>query len=129
MYARQPSYRGMRIPQNYRGTAFPTEENDVKNAVNDIPPLTENAEMSQNTAESEADFPENGDLHENRCNGKEPPSAAVSSPSIPSQKRDSARSLPHLGVEDALILGLILLVINSDSRDDLWIFLALLLFV
>ena len=117
MYARQPPYRGMRIPQNYRGTAFPTEEETEKNTTNDIPELSENADMSPHPADADVD---------RRENSVENPSATVSS-----QPKNHVRSrLPFgLGIEDALILGLILLVLSGDTHDDLWIFLALLLFV
>ncbi len=116
MYARQnadsrPS-RGLRIPSNYSGNAFSAEAQTPR----------ESDEAQQ--------VPE--DINETQK--EEPPREAAS----PSEEPTAAVGLSRLfgkgasggiGFEELLILGLIFLISQNDTKDDLAFLLLLLLFI
>ena len=135
MYARQPPDgripRNVRIPRNYSGNAFrqepelsPLSPEDPQDAVADT--LRE-ASLPQETApqESHADTPSSA-ASEDSPAGKLFPSPGFRLELGRLFGRDRAGGI---GFEDLLIIGLILLVTQSDTRDDLAFLLLLLLFI
>ncbi len=129
MYSRYPNYRfsgGVRVPNNYSGNAFrqreaPTE--DTERPPEELPREEENRER---TAAEERE----ADLKEERREKQLP---IVSYPS------KEEHSLPRLsfgksllsdiGSEELLLLALIFILSSSEDRDDITLFLILLLFV
>ncbi|MBQ9783805.1 MAG: hypothetical protein IJW44_04745 [Clostridia bacterium] len=133
MYARQPPDgripRNMRIPRNYSGNAF-RQEPEVSpfspEEQQDAPPDTL-PEPSQEPVPQErsADTPQESP-QEDAPAGKLFPS--------PGFKLELGRLFGKdrnggIGFEDLLILGLIVLVTQSDTKDDLAFLLLLLLFI
>ena len=117
MYTRQgngfpPS--ALRVPRNYSGSAF-REEPLSPAAEGEAAPLTVVPEPS--------DPPENN----------EEPTSAVGAFSTPGFRLDFGRLFRREGggldTETLLLLGLILLLSQSDAKDDLLLFLVLLLFI
>lgn len=111
MYSRREfDGRYGRIPRNYSGNAFREE----------APPATVDLPIEPAvSAEPIEEIP---------AVKQEP---ASSEPSIPSGKFDLGRILGQSGIgsEELLLLGLILLLSQNDGRDDLPLWLLLLLFI
>lgn len=116
MYARQPSDsrngHGIRIPGNYSGNAFrsyqaPSQDTDKED---ESPPI------------QESDIPQN---EENQAE-------TVSAEPTTAHPVGNGRLFGKgggIGFEELLILGLVLLVSQNDSRDDLAFLLLMLLFI
>ena len=118
MYSRQPMGRfpkGMRVPENYSGNAFAprassaSDSQDTEDGAQDVevPDIRSETEASVSPSERSAD-------------------------SRPTFKFDLGRFFSGsrgFGMEDFLIIALILLLAQNDSSDDTLIFLVLLLFI
>ncbi len=147
MYARQPPEgrppRNLRIPRNYSGNAF-VREDTVPAAAGtatdeEMPPVTP-AEPSLATAsEAEAVSAEahTADTESAPPSDTDPAPADKAAAKLfpsPGFRLDFGRLFRKdrgfgLGTEELLLLGLILLVSQSDTKDDLIFLLLLLLFV
>ena len=121
MYVRPPSYRyppSVRIPDNYSGSAFREQE---------TPPLLSQADETEISTEKEQKKEAQGT--------QEPPAAEEGSLLSPRHFGLRLGSLfgkkSSIGTEELLIIALILLLSdsNSESFDDLILFLALLFFI
>ena len=134
MYARQPSDgripRNVRIPRNYSGNAFrqETEEASFSSDLREEPIPT----PQQLPAPEDSTPQAQGDAIPASAPGSDTPAGKLF-PS-PGFKLDFGRLFGRdrtgdIGFEELLILGLILLVSQSDTRDDLTFLLLLLLFI
>ena len=121
MYVRPPTYRyppSVRLPDNYSGNAFREQETP--------PLLPDPTEPEAPSKSSESDISESE---------QEPAKAAPTSLLSPHSFRLRLGSVfgkkGGIGTEDLLIIALILLLSDndSDSFDDLILFLALLFFI
>ena len=126
MYARQPPQgrfpRPIQLPNNYSGNAFSTEPIDSTEPLQepDEPKAGEEPKEIRNQAESDK---------------KEEPSLSTGKlfPS-PGFRLDLGRLFRSdrgagLGMEDLLLIGLILLISQGETKDDLLLLLLLLLFI
>ena len=118
MYSRQPMGRfpkGMRVPENYSGNAFSprssiiSDDQETEEGVQptDVPNVSSESESSAQTNDRSADI-------------------------RPAFKLDLGRFFSGnrgFGMEEFLIIALILLLAQNDSGDDTLIFLILLLFI
>ena len=114
MYARQPpdsrSEGGLRLPGNYGGTAFRSEPVEPDPVIEEEP------------------LPS----HSNRADDAISPTAAQASPPEETVSVGShlfSRGGGGIGFEELLILGLIFLISQNDTKDDLTLLLLLLLFI
>lgn len=132
MYARQPPDgrfpRNVRIPRNYSGNAFRQEE--------EMPPPTVVAEESRETKLPPASPPPSPSEEEVKEAPAEPSAAASVGKLFPSPgfRLDLGRFLNRgrgggIGFEELLIIGLIFLLSQSETKDDLVFLLLLLLFI
>lgn len=122
MYARQGPQgrfpRGIHIPQNYSGNAFRSsekEEHDTKDSNETEEEIKEDIALKEDTEPKEASAPA-GQL--------------IRSPGF---KLDLGRFFHSerggIGFEELLIIGLIFLISQGESSDDLIFLLLLLLFI
>lgn len=125
MYARQGPQgrfpRGMHIPQNYSGNAFRSNEKEE----NDTKSINENEE---NIEEAKEDITPKDD--------SEPKGESIPAGQLirsPGFKLDLGRFFHSerggIGFEELLIIGLIFLISQGESSDDLIFLLLLLLFI
>ena len=118
MYSRQPMGRfpkGMRVPENYSGNAFSPRSSAASDS-QDTEDGAQDVEVSDIRSETEA-----------RVSPSE-----RSADSRPTFKFDLGRFFSGnrgFGMEEFLIIALILLLAQNDSGDDTLIFLILLLFI
>ena len=127
MYSRYPNYRfsgAMRVPENYSGNVFkPSESVDVSEESD-----TESTfdEVEAKGAE-EASLPAMSTEAENLERETKPASKGFKLPAF----NFDIRSLfsGKFGIEELLIIGLILLISKNDTDDDIILLLALLLFI
>ena len=129
MYARQSMDgrvpRNLRIPRNYSGNAFRRED--------DLPP-NDSAELSSEISDPISSLPSVDDARETERTDIAANAETVSKifPS-PGFRLDLGRLLNHtgggIGFEEILIIGLILLLSQSETKDDLILLLIVLLFV
>ena len=130
MYARQPPEerfpRTVRIPRNYSGNAFRQEENlPTPPFPAESEPVQETPPISTVTESQEPD-----------TSGQASASAASVGKLCPSPgfRLDLGRFLNRgrgggIGFEELLIIGLIFLLSQSETKDDLVFLLLLLLFI
>ena len=119
MYVRQTPDgrfpRSVRVPQNYSGNAFRAEDSP--------PPDAATASESERTEEKI-------ETAEGTTTEEMPVSKSLASPGF---RLDVGRLFGRqgrgFGVEELLILGLILLVASGESSDELLLLLLLLLFI
>ena len=128
MYARQPPQgrfpRPIQLPSNYSGNAFssePQEFNEPTEEVSAPPPIAENIEEERS---EEATRPK-------RENASLPTGKPFPSPGF---RLDLGRLFRSdkgagIGMEDLLLIGLILLISQGETKDDLLLLLLLLLFI
>ena len=120
MYSRYPNYRfsgAMRVPDNYSGNAFNASESSSINEERELP--REEAPPIESVAEQPS----------------EPETVEASKPidkkfRLPAFNLDIGRLFSgKFGIEELLIIGLILLISKNDTDDDIILLLALLLFI
>ena len=107
--------KGMRVPENYSGNAFSSPKEPP-------PPFEETA--AEDVAVSASPPPED---EEKNTGEYDTPTVAR-----PSFKLDLGRFFSgnkSFGMEEFLIIALILLIAQNDTNDDTLIFLILLLFI
>ena len=121
MYSRPPMGRfpkGMRVPENYSGNAFNTAKSIDNEAT-----LSDEQEQVIDAAEPQATIPTP------IATKSEAPKENISRPTF---KLDIGRFFSgnkSFGMEEFLIIALILLLAQNDTNDDTLIFLILLLFI
>ena len=121
MYSRPPMGRfpkGMRVPENYSGNAFNTAKSIDNEAT-----LSDEQEQVIDAAEPQATIPTPIPTE------SEAPKENISRPTF---KLDIGRFFSgnkSFGMEEFLIIALILLLAQNDTNDDTLIFLILLLFI
>ena len=128
MYARQPPPgrfpRPIQLPSNYSGNAFPTEPPEP------IEPTEEELSLPDVAEESkEKPIPEATDTQKE----EKPLPTGKLFPS-PGFRLDLGRLFRSdrgagIGMEDLLLIGLILLISQGETKDDLLLLLLLLLFI
>ncbi|MBQ8849698.1 MAG: hypothetical protein IJ011_05140 [Clostridia bacterium] len=121
MYARQTasgrSARGMNIPANYSGNAFAS---DTDEAIQNAPEYSEHDIPSVNE-EDTAEVSEPVSAKEIKENEKRTESAGLF--------QFFGGSSGGIGLEELLILGLVILISQNDTKDDLAFLLLILLFI
>ena len=122
MYSRQNAdsrtSRGIRIPSNYGGSAFSADSvQDTPAADNGVPP--QNTDAIEANARSEP-------VEQNPETDKNADSVV---PSGLSRLFGKGVSSGGIGFEELLILGLVFLISQNDTKDDLAFLLLLLLFI
>ena len=128
MYARQPPEahfsRTVRVPRNYSGNAF-RNENAIKeqNIPDELPPVSEVSDGGVPSSEQSVSLQEDAVS----------PTSAGKGILSPGFRLDLGRFLHRdkggFGFEELLIVGLIFLLSQSETKDDLVFLLLLLLFV
>jgi len=124
MYSRPPMGRfprGMRVPENYGGSAFTASAEEPEEAL-------ESPQKQEEINLSAAQEP-SSDSHTESEGASAAPAMAKPSRGF---KLDLGRFFPSnrsFGMEEFLIIALILLLAQGDSGDDTIIFLILLLFI
>ncbi len=111
MYVKPQNYRypaGVRLPENYGGSTFREE-----------PPQADTRDGEQASAVNTT---------EEKASDTEAAPASLLSPSF-RLRLGSLFDNKKIGTEELLIIGLILLLADSDSNDDLILFLILLFFI
>ena len=129
MYARQPPEghfsRTVRVPRNYSGNAFRNEEPPKQQ--NDPDKIQPMSEASVESAQALSDDPV---LPGQETTPSAPVGKSILSPGF---RLDLGRFLHRdkggFGFEELLIVGLIFLLSQSETKDDLVFLLLLLLFV
>ena len=122
MYSRPPMGRfpkGMRVPENYSGNAFTTQKS-IENEAS----LSEEQEPDIETVEESEE-----DASPVSAKEFDAPKENISRPGF---KLDIGRFFSgnkSFGMEEFLIIALILLLAQNDTNDDTLIFLILLLFI
>lgn len=137
MYARQPPERkyprSVRVPHNYSGNAF-RREKDTPFAA----PAEQAEPVSEEPSELSFSLPPNTEdrAGSEQSEGSEAPTDTSAGKlfSAPGFQLDLGRLFGKehgrgIGLEELLLLGLILLVSQSDTKDDLALLLLLLLFI
>ena len=127
MYARQPPDgrfpRTVRVPRNYSGSAFRDE-----GLLSETPVVNDENPISQSTSMASL-----SDLEENASLGEASTSSTGKLVPSPGFRLDLSRFLHKdkggIGFEELLIIGLIFLLSQSETKDDLVFLLLLLLFV
>ena len=126
MYARQPPQgrfpRPIQLPNNYSGNAFSTEPQEPQEPPEYPIELQDSKETEE--AKEKAEATEKGEA--SLSTGKLFPS--------PGFRLDLGRLFRSdrgagLGMEDLLLIGLILLISQGETKDDLLLLLLLLLFI
>ena len=126
MYARQPPQgrfpRPIQLPSNYSGNAFSTEPPDLnepseEDSIQDTEKVTKTNESQSAT------------IH----NSEEPALPTGKLFSSPGFRLDLGRLFRSdrgtgIGMEDLLLIGLVLLISQGETKDDLLLLLLLLLF-
>ena len=129
MYARQPPEghfsRTVRVPRNYSGNAFRSEEPLKQQSVSDKIQF-----MSEAPVESAQPLSDEPVLSQQETTPSAPVGKSILSPGF---RLDLGRFLHRdkgsFGFEELLIVGLIFLLSQSETKDDLVFLLLLLLFV
>lgn len=122
MYSRPPMGRfpkGMRVPENYSGNAFNTAKSIESEAS-----IAEEQEQVSDITDKPQETVAASSLKESE--------AQKENVSRPSFKLDIGRFFSgnkSFGMEEFLIIALILLLAQNDTNDDTLIFLILLLFI
>ena len=129
MYSRS-SNEPYRIPDNYRGNAFQSGDDQPKAPV--LPPETD-AACPLPIKEEQADAPSPEKEVEQSCMApKKSPPSLLSTLLPPKPKGFHGGTgggiLGDIGTEELLILGIILLLSQNNSDDDILLLLLLLLF-
>ncbi len=134
MYARQPSEvrlpRNVRIPRNYSGNAFRQEEEPVSPSA-----AAEAILEPSERPDIEVEPVENLMLEEENAPSEKttPTAPAGKLLSSPGFRLDLGRFLNRekggIGLEELLIIGLIFLLSQNETKDDLIFLLLLLLFI
>ena len=123
MYSRQPMGRfpkGMRVPENYSGNAFAPRPAPFIEEQVDSAEMVETAETAEALSSRPSDIEAGADSNDR------------SDHSRPTFKFDLGRFFSGnrgFGMEEFLIIALILLLAQNGSGDDTLIFLILLLFI
>ena len=126
MYARQPPPgrfpRPIQLPSNYSGNAFSTEPQEPIESSEESDALPHAGETEE--PKDKADTTEKGES--SLSTGKLFPS--------PGFRLDLGRLFRSdrgagLGMEDLLLIGLVLLISQGETKDDLLLLLLLLLFI
>ena len=126
MYSRYPNYRfssGVKIPDNYSGNAFKQTESEAETSFEAVDAV-ETAEAKDESAlvSAVADTEDSAEAL--------PTSAPPRRPLFGGFKFNVGRIFSGgIGFEELLIIGLILLIAQSDTDDDMILLLALLLFI
>lgn len=139
MYARQPPdgrfQRNVQVPRNYSGNAFRQEKPSDKFLSQETePPLLKgenDIEEQEKIDTDEKDTPKDEKVKQKTSEETSPVGRSLFSPGF---KLDLGRFFNRrdgfgIGFEELLIIGLIFLISQSDSKDDLIFLLFLLLFI
>lgn len=122
MYSRTSSGRevgGYRIPEGYRGNAF----SPINPTTEEVTPAPIEPELPP----AEAEGPEQS-LPVSLPQKSEPRALSPLASLLPPKPSGTKGLLGDIGLEELLILGVILLVSQSETDDDILLFLILLLF-
>ena len=132
MYTRPPQGRfpkGMRIPQNYSGSAFRPTAEEGNESSSDLPSPYEPPPLFE-PREPVSDRPSDGEdsLEASKLTQKE--DSPTSSTRLPLRSLFSGnKEGGGLGSEELLLLALLLLFWGNDGADDLPLLLLLLLMI
>ena len=128
MYSRS-SNEPYRIPDNYRGNAFPSGDDQPKAPI--LPHETDTV-SSPPIQEEQTDAPLPEKEADQSCMApkKSPPSllSTLLPPKPKGLLGGKGGILGDIGTEELLIIGIILLLSQNDSDDDILLLLLLLLF-
>ena len=127
MYSRYPNYRfsgAMRVPDNYSGNVFKASESIDIGEESDAQRTIDELEAQSAEAASLPAVPPEAESQERDA---KPVSKGFKLPAF----NFDIHSLfsGKFGIEELLIIGLILLISKSDTDDDIILLLALLLFI
>ena len=128
MYARQPPQgkfpRPIQLPSNYSGNAFSPEPREPIEPIEEISPITHVTEGRNEENLKDTSHPQ-------KENDSLPTQKLFTAPGF---RLDLGRLFRSdtgagIGMEDLLLIGLILLVSQGETKDDLLLLLLLLLFI
>ena len=131
MYSRYPNYRfagGIKVPENYSGNAFdkskestvPLQSEEATESIENT--ATNDTAVASSDPESGVSYTEEDSVNVAGLNDKKF--------KLPSFNFGFGKLFSHgFGFEELLIIGLILLISQSDTDDDIILLLILLLFI
>ena len=123
MYAK-PSYRAnddMIIPENYRGNAFRELPQEEPPSLNGITPTSEALDCDEDASGA-------NEACENAEKDEATPQGGLLASLLPPKVSRSNGILSNIGIEELLIIGVLILLSQSDADDDIMLLLFLLLF-
>lgn len=122
MYSRSSTGRseGYRIPEGYRGNAFSPPQAE--------PPFSDILPVPEEPVTQTENIPNEESLPASLPPKNEPKVPSPLAALLPPKPTGVGGLLGDIGLEELLILGIILLLSQSETEDDILLFLILLLF-